>query len=184
MLRAASGQSSSWEDRCLSTKQGGTQALELSVILCSKCLPPTLSPRTQELPARSSKAPESSAQTQEPQLLLAKTALLTGSHPWKSRPESLCPTDPPSSPPSLYRHWGEGVAPLADPSTAQLPASLISIRCAPSVTTATSCSAPSGMTAPAILAKGRPVHCPVSHSSAQPDLRVLSLQPAAPPTWP
>lgn len=53
------------------------------------------------------------------------------------------------------------ISPLADPSTAQLPGSLISMRHSPSVTTATSCSAPSGMTAPAILVKGRPVPCPV-----------------------
>ena len=32
----------------------------------------------------------------------------------------------------------------------------------PSVTTATSCSAPSGVTAPAMLVKGRPVPCPGS----------------------
>lgn len=76
---------------------------------------------------------------------------------------------------------GNGISLLTDPSTAQLPASLISMRHSPSVTTATSCSAPSGVTAPAILVKGRPVPCPVSHGSAQPGLRVLSLKPASPP---
>lgn len=165
-------------------KTGRTQALGLSLIPCSECLPPALSPRTQELPACSSKPPESRTQTQSPNSSWQKQPCSQAPTPRNQGQRACAPRTRPRSLSSLYCCWGEGVAPLADPSTAQLPASLISIRYSPSVTTATSCSAPSGVTAPAILVKGRPVHCPVSHSSAQPDLRVLSACPPPPPPGP
>lgn len=52
--------------------------------------------------------------------------------------------------------WGKSHIYPQDPSAAQLSASLISMRHSPSVTKATSCSAPSGVTAPAILVRGDP----------------------------
>lgn len=161
-------------------KTGGTQALELSLISCSARLPPALSPRTRELQACSSKPPEPSTRTQSPNSSWQRQPCSQAPTPGNRGRRACAPRTRPRSPSSLYCCWGEGSAPLADPSTAQLPASLISIRYSPSVATATSCSAPSGVTAPAILVKGRPGRCPVSHSSAQPDLRVLSLQPAPP----
>lgn len=79
--------------------------------------------------------------------------------------------------------WGKSHSYPQDPFIAQLSAGLISMRHSPSVTKATSCSAPSGVTAPAILVRGDPF--PSSLLLAHPQMtggpRNSFLQPVSSP---
>lgn len=164
LQRAASGENSSWEAKGFTHKTGEDQAFGLSLIPCSE--PPTNFP--QGLPAFSSKPPKSRSQIQSPKpspnSSRQKQPRLWAPILGNPGPGAGGSRTGPPSPAGLCGSVGWGcsqISPLADPSTAQLPGSLISMRHSPSVTTATSCSAPSGVTAPAILVKGRPVPCPV-----------------------
>lgn len=98
-----------------------------------------------------------------------------------------CPLPPTAnttySPLGLTTAGGSHTATLKTLFTAQLSAGLISMRHSPSVTKATSCSAPSGVTAPAILVRADPF--PSSLLLAHPQMtggpRDSFLQPVSSP---
>lgn len=148
LTRAASGQNSSWEDTGFIHKTGGDPSIWTKSYSLLRTPPTNSFPQNyQHLPNPLNPGPRPRALTPHP--------ILPG--PGAEGPVNLSPVPTATCTTAL----GEWHLCLADPSTAQLPASLISITHSPSVATATSCSAPSGVRAPAILGKGRLVPCPV-----------------------
>lgn len=126
LLRAASGQNSSWKDTGFIHKTEGDPSAWTESYSLSLSMPPTnsFSKNYQHLlPNPLNPGPRLRSLTPHP--------TLPGQNPG---PGAGCPVNPPSGPHRpipLLGLGGSGISPLEDPSTAQLPASLISMRTLP-----------------------------------------------------